>query len=203
VFISQSGFASMSTLTPVEQLDHGRCIHESHRSDHTHVPLGEGQSFFTVLLIGKKPVGVLDRYVAKKRQQWTGSPIHVAAVIRFSVAVPSLRLANDRIAQQTKYNKSVVENIAARVEVASASGELDTDWYAARHEADVRRETAEHLATWRGIEAAFAEERMRIEQDASMTPGHKQQMLATLHALRLSRLRMRQLPVEGTPIPQK
>jgi hypothetical protein len=198
MFLSTQGFAGMSNLTPVEQLDHGRCVGEAHENGNKHLSLGEGQSFITVILISKKPEGIIGRYVASTRQKWTGSPVHVAAIVRFEVDVPSLRLANDRIAQQTQFNENVVKNISTRVQVASASGELDNDWYTDRHEADVRRQTKELLATWRGVESACAEERARIESDPTMSNAQRLQALVILDRLRQSILNLRQVPVSGT-----
>lgn len=199
LFISMTGFAAMSNLTPLEQLDHGRCIGEAHGNDRMTVALNEGTSFLTVLLVSKRPTGMVGRWIASKRQQLTGSPVTVAAIVRFVIDVPSLKLANERIMQQTMLNENVVKNIAARVQLTSASGELDTDWYAARHENDVRRQTMELLATWRGIESAIAAERERIASDASLSGGKRAQMLAILDNLRLSKLRMHQVPVPDSP----
>lgn len=195
MFHGTTGFANLSTLTPLEQLNHGSCVGESHENGHTVLPLNEGQSFMTLLLISQKPEGVIGRMVAVRRQRWTGSPVKVAALVRFSIVVPSLRLANDRITQQSDYNDNVVKNITARVKLTSASGELDLNWYVARHEADVRRQTEELLATWRGIETAFARDADRIKADETLTPSRRAQMLLILQNIRLSKLRSHQIPV--------
>lgn len=194
-FLSTEGFARLTDNTPLDQLQHGKCIHSATGDGDFTATVGEGQSFFTALLVSKKPTGLIGRYIGEKRKQWLGSYVHTAAMVQFTVNVPSLKTGLSRIIDQNRLTAEVRQNVTARVELAALAGELDLNWHSNRYANDVSRQVTERLVAWTAIERVFRERRAQIENDSTLSATERLRCLRELEDIRQSELRLRQFAV--------
>jgi len=196
VFATQTGFASLATLTPLDQIDCGQCIATSQRNDEQTFDLPEGRTFFTVRLISAHPSGIIGRSVGRFRMKWTDSPVVVRGFVRFAVSVPSSKLAVERIETQTKLVEAARMNAAKREELADEIGELEPNYPVMKHYQQIKRETDQRIATMLGIIESCAEKSRLVLSHPHWSQKEKAVQLRMIEKMKTQQLRQYQCPAE-------